>query len=615
MLFLGCIVSQPSLNSNYSQYRCGANKKKFKPTRVPLDQIAPSKKGNKRALDSEFHDFNIYLDLKNFDDEVKKYNLKKNRELYVKGMQKAIKTLQTLLKVKSTSNHYFYDYQITQLDINNWDKTKIGSELAKQKIGMEDLGIDLYIFAKFEDKAEIGENIYARAGAYYLDPLTDQPLIGIVEINKDMDFSKKNSLQFLEGIMLHEFTHILGFDNYYFTEVYHNYFTKKDAYGIERAYINSPKVVKVAKKYFNCETLEGVELENIGGEGTAGTHWESRILLGEYMTGYVDTLDQAISEFTLALLEDSGYYKANYFTGGLMQYGRNKGCEFLNTKCVNDLKINPKFSNEFFYNMNRNTHGLDSSCSSGRQSRGYQGIFDYNYVIPKEFQYFNSKYRGGMFHTDYCPVTFYSNAEQKKIYNTGRCSEIGDEIYGSEIPYRDFVFYTSGEIKSKTGEYLSNNSFCVLSTLISTKIRDYKLYSSTLRAVCFRMHCSERSLTIQIGNNFLVCPRAGGKINSPGFDGYLLCPDYNLICSGTVLCNDMFDCVEKKSLLKELKYDYESRTTQNYAEINKEKIEEDSYELSTNGKCPKFCHQCNEKGECLVCKGGMFLDKEKKCQN
>ena len=166
MLFLGCIVSQPSLNSNYSQYRCGANKKKFKPTRVPLDQIAPSKKGNKRALDSEFHDFNIYLDLKNFDDEVKKYNLKKNRELYVKGMQKAIKTLQTLLKVKSTSNHYFYDYQITQLDINNWDKTKIGSELAKQKIGMEDLGIDLYRLAKIEDKAEIGENIYARVGEY-----------------------------------------------------------------------------------------------------------------------------------------------------------------------------------------------------------------------------------------------------------------------------------------------------------------------------------------------------------------------------------------------------------------------------------------------------------------
>ena len=34
----------------------------------------------------------------------------------------------------------------------------------------------------------------------------------------------------------------------------------------------------------------------------------------------------AISEITLALLEDSGWYKANYYTGGLMRFGKNKGC-------------------------------------------------------------------------------------------------------------------------------------------------------------------------------------------------------------------------------------------------------------------------------------------------
>ena len=95
-----------------------------------------------------------------------------------------------------------------------------------------------------------------------------------------------------------------------------NYFTKLDNYGIQRAYINSTKVINVAKKYFNCNTIEGVELENYGGELTAGSHWEARILYGEYMTGYVPTQDQVISEFTLALLEDSGYYKVNYYTGG-----------------------------------------------------------------------------------------------------------------------------------------------------------------------------------------------------------------------------------------------------------------------------------------------------------
>ena len=37
------------------------------------------------------------------------------------------------------------------------------------------------------------------------------------------------------------------------------------------------------------------------------------------MNGVVYPEEQAISEFTLALLEDSGYYKANYYTGGLRE--------------------------------------------------------------------------------------------------------------------------------------------------------------------------------------------------------------------------------------------------------------------------------------------------------
>ena len=64
------------------------------------------------------------------------------------------------------------------------------------------------------------------------------------------------------------------------------------------------------------------------------------------------------------------------------------------------------------------------------------------------------------------------------------------------------------------------------------------------------MSCFDQSLTIQINNDFLVCPRAGGKINAVNYKGYLLCPDYYLICSWITLCNDLFDCVDKKSLLK-----------------------------------------------------------------
>ncbi len=39
-----------------------------------------------------------------------------------------------------------------------------------------------------------------------------------------------------------------------------------------------PKVVEYARQYFGCPNITGVELENEGSFGTAGSHWERRIL-------------------------------------------------------------------------------------------------------------------------------------------------------------------------------------------------------------------------------------------------------------------------------------------------------------------------------------------------
>lgn len=40
----------------------------------------------------------------------------------------------------------------------------------------------------------------------------------------------------------------------------------------------TPRVVAEVRRHFNCNQLEGAELEDQGGEGTALTHWEKRIL-------------------------------------------------------------------------------------------------------------------------------------------------------------------------------------------------------------------------------------------------------------------------------------------------------------------------------------------------
>ena len=286
---------------------------------IPINKNDPSPK---RGLDSEnFKDFKIYLDLENLDYEIEQNNLTQYRELYVSSMMKAINTLQKLLKVVPFETNYrISDENLKGIGLERWDKTKFGNESFEKNATTFSWGYDLVIFGKIVD---VDPSTLASAGARYLDS-NNRPYIGIVNINKNVDYSLAKSREYLESIILHEFTHILGFANDFFVKYFHNVYWEVDTYGVNRTYINSSKVLEVAKKYFDCEDLKGVALEEYGGKGTVGSHWEAKILLGDYMNGYTYTNEQVISEFTLALLEDTGFYKANYYTGGLMRYGKHK---------------------------------------------------------------------------------------------------------------------------------------------------------------------------------------------------------------------------------------------------------------------------------------------------
>lgn len=134
ILYLTIIFCNQTENNQNNMLRCGNDK--FKPIPVPLNSVAPLNKKNlkyKRTLDSDgFKEFNIFLDLKNFDDEIKKYNLENKRELYVKGMQKAIKTLQSLLKIKEPKNYVFNDEDLRDILIFYWDKKKLEVKMLKK---------------------------------------------------------------------------------------------------------------------------------------------------------------------------------------------------------------------------------------------------------------------------------------------------------------------------------------------------------------------------------------------------------------------------------------------------------------------------------------------------
>ena len=574
----------------------------------PIDHNSPSYRRRLKEVDEDgFKKFNIYADMTNLKEEIIKYELQNYTDIFINSINKAVETLQKLLKVKSMEIDFnldddYFDY----LEINYWDKDKFGTEAMNKGINLFSLDIDLVIFVAFDSYME--EGVLASSYPFIMNSNTGQPLVGIVYINRYLDFALENTQEYFQSIMIHEFTHILGFNSYHFNYYLDILIIKGDIY-----YIDSEKVLEVARKYFNCSDIDGVPLEDYGGNETPGSHWEARILLGDYMNGIIYTEEQVISEFTLALLEDTGYYKANYYTGGLMRYGKNKGCDFIKKECVDSsLQINPYFENEFFDSI-YSDYGIDNSCSSGRQSRTYNSFWirESYYGNPN---YFLNESIGGWPSADFCPVPEITYEEKLNNTYIGHCSNRGSGEYGAYIKNnKDSSYNTSAQMKLITGEINSDHSFCYLSSLISKEKNNNYNYSNTVRAVCFETFCSSKSLTVKIDNDYIVCPREGGKIEIKDYDGYLLCPDYNLICSGTVLCNNMFECVEKKSEVKEESYiyDYEIKTSQNIDRAEEENANNGTnYELSDDGKCPQYCSLCNENKKCNKCKDGYFRVKK-----
>ena len=591
-------------------YKCGFDKNKIIPnileTKDLIDYNSSLYRRRLGDIDEDgFKKFNIFIDNTNLLIEMEKYNLSKYKDLLITSIDKAKKTLETLLKVKPIEYAYWFsDDKIKDL-VDIWDTEKFGNEAHNKNISLLSLGIDLVIFPRFENFTD--GTLASAAGRFLINNY--KPLAGILNINLNINFNNINMQEYLHILFLHELTHVLGFSNYYF-QIFNMYFEREDKYGIKRFYLNSTKVIEAAKQYYNCSDIDGIELENYGGGGTVGSHWEARILLGDYMNGYKYEEEEAISELTLAYLEDTGYYKVNYYTGGLMRFGKNKGCKFIEDKCIIDYNINPDFENEFFNSTYYNN--FDPGCTSGRLSRAYRYLSQLA-DIPEEYQYFPSNTTGGFAPSDYCPISN-TITINTNIFSSS-CSDLGDGKYGKYIYYpeerkegnyiiTEYKSYNSSQLANITGEKNSDHSFCYLSSLIKKTEEKYEVYHKRYRAVCLETFCSSKSLTVKIHENYILCPRSGGKIEVDEYGGYLICPDYNLICTATTMCNNIDDCINKKSeLKKDYVYDYKSKTTQNIERLEDEIPDnETNYELSEDGKCPRYCQQCLENNICIKCK-------------
>ncbi len=517
--FLFLIIVFISLKEIHN-HRCGADELKIKPKPIEL------KINNKRNLakSNTYRPILIGFDFSNF----------KKPESMDESVFSDLKSI-----IKETREEFSKLIQIIHEEIDlSGQKYEMLDSCLLDSIGNDYKNFliknDLIIFPMISSK--LGNFTVAAAKPCMLHPDTNRPIGGVLYLNPRISTWKKNWKLDIKITIFHEITHVLGF-NY---DVFSN--LKMVTFDSTLYYINSPKVLEKAKEYFGCDNLPvpGVPLENQGGTGSAKSHWEGRYMFGEYMNMEM-VPEQAISDITLALLEDTGFYKVNYFTGGLFKFGKNKGCDFLEQKCIEDTK---PISDEFCVLPD------EPKCSYARNMKLSCYIIDYsNYgiKIPEKYQYFDNNYLGGFSYADYCPVALEDHADDD--YFNYSCN-VGTSTLASEY-----------------GETIGYDSLCFMSSLLpssSSKIE-------TTGPICYKVKCNSKykNYGVQIGSLSITCPTNGGSMSDPYFKGNILCQKYDDVCQSDndVVCSEMFDCFTK--LAKNDGYSYGVNNIEEYEEIIK----------------------------------------------
>ncbi|VDP97635.1 unnamed protein product [Trichobilharzia regenti] len=169
-----------------------------------------------------------------------------------------------------------------------------------------------------------------------MHPTTDRPIMGAINFCPQHMSVNEPAKTKLISTATHEVAHALGFTSKCFAlmrdvngnpRTPRDPMTKKPRNGqpsentvrqINRPWVSAvgtfrktftslvtPRVLEEGRRHFNCPNLDGIDLENEGGQGTAGTHFEKRVVGDEIMAGSTG-LRGIVSRLTLAYFQDSG---------------------------------------------------------------------------------------------------------------------------------------------------------------------------------------------------------------------------------------------------------------------------------------------------------------------
>lgn len=368
---------------------------------------------------------------------------------------------------------------------------------------------------------------------YAVECASDQygrPILGHLNISPRT--VRQNQIDYAAAVIAHEAIHALGFSGGKFSQfvdenqeplgnsvISDTRTLNGDEMGIR--FLATPTVKQVVNEYFDCENeILGGELEEYGGSGTSGSHWEQRIFYNELMTGSIQVVFgevSSLSPLTFAALADSGWYFVDIQdVQNKLTWGKARGCTFATDSCTKwgtwaDDKIDGYFCTE-----NNEPH-----CSHNRHGKGYcftrreSGLRDYYYHIE------GTEKVGFMPLMDYCPhVVGFSNGDCRDTENSESSRERAH------------------------GENWGENSRCFRSTILAAGFTQ----SVEDKIKCYAYACGEGTLYIKVKDRWAKCDKNGGSPgNLLGFSGSLDCPPASEMC-GSSETTDNFDQVERDGI-------------------------------------------------------------------
>ena len=314
-------------------------------------------------------------------------------------------------------------------------------------------------------------------------------------------------------------------------------------YAHDERRVHTPKVVEAARRHFDCaeaaeqaadplytcasgECIDGAALEDAGGEGTNGSHWEKRLFLGETMCGTTqDGETSAVSALTLALFEDAGWYRPDYAVaapkcffdaswcaaadGGRearepLRWGAGQGCGFLGS-CDGDA-----WDGDGYWCEAPAAEG----CTVGRVALGYCTLGQYS-GKPADFRQYVGlpENAGGRPTEDYCPIT--------APYRDWDCRYPPRELDNA---------LTAAAAALGEGQARGPSARCFASSLHNTTV--------TLRTDayfgCYEHRClAADRLQLRVSGQWLDCAAyEGGALKLAGWVGELVCPNATELCAG-----------------------------------------------------------------------------------